>query len=245
MAMKWRLGVALIFVILLGSGVFLLRSFIFGSLFGSEYEEPSHDVVLKDGNIEIRRYEPYVVAEITVAGSFDRATQRSFSPLFGYISGNNRNRRSLDMTTPVLVGPGGQAKAAPSHRVATEKMAMTIPVLVQPKSSDTIDGEQGLVGGEIESWTMAFVLPEGYTSATAPLPANSNVVVRQVARHEVASIRFNGRLSNKRAEEERARLETWLAARSIAHQGDWRIAAYDPPFTIPLFRRNEVLVTLQ
>ena len=73
--MKRLVAVALVFVLLLGSGVYFLRSFIFGSLFGSAYAEPAHEVVLKDGNIEIRRYEPYVVAEVTVNDSFDRATQ--------------------------------------------------------------------------------------------------------------------------------------------------------------------------
>lgn len=236
---------ALVVVLLLGSGAFLLRSFIFGSLFGSEYKEPSHDVVLKDGDIEIRRYAPYVVAEVAVAGSFDRAMQSSFNPLFRYISGNNRKRESIDMTTPVIVEPTGTARAELAGKAVSEKLAMTIPVLVEPKSSGESDGEQGLAGDDIESWTMAFVLPAGYTSATAPLPTNSNVIIRQVARHEVATIRFSGRLSNKRAEVERARLASWLRTRGLAHQGDWRIATYDPPFTIPWFRRNEVLVTLR
>ena len=71
------------------------------------------------------------------------------------------------------------------------------------------------------------------------------MTIRQVEQHEVASIRFSGRLSNEAAEQRRAQLEGWLQAEGLAHQGDWRIATYDPPFTIPWFRRNEVLVTLQ
>ena len=118
---------ALVFVVLLGSGMFYFRSFVFGSLFGSVYEEPAHDVVVKDGNIEIRRYQPYVIAEVTVAGSFDRATNTSFGPLFRYISGSNRSRENIDMTTPVLVEPTGRPKS--------EKLAMTVPVLVEPQTA--------------------------------------------------------------------------------------------------------------
>ncbi len=232
-----RLAVALVFVLLLGSGVFYLRSFVFGSLFGSAYEEPAHEVVLKDGNIEIRRYEPYVVAEISATGSFNRATNSSFSPLFRYISGNNRSRENIDMTTPVLVEPSGQAKS--------EKLAMTVPVLVEPRATGESADGQRLAGADIEAWTMAFVLPAGYTVETAPLPTNSSVTIREIEAREVASIRFNGRLSNQSAETQRAKLEYWLHAQGLEHQGDWRIATYDPPFTIPWFRRNEVLVTLR
>ena len=227
---------ALAFVLLLGSGLFFFRSLLFGSFFGSAYEEPAHDVVMKDGNIEVRSYEPYVVAEITVAGSFDRATNSSFGPLFRYISGANRSRENIEMTTPVLVEPTGQP--------ASEKLAMTVPVLVEPRTSSERLNGQRLAGEEIGAWTMAFVLPAGYTSETAPLPTDSEVVIREVATHQVASIRFSGRLSNESAESRRTQLENWLQAQGLEHQGDWRIATYDPPFTIPWFRRNEVLVTL-
>lgn len=245
MVVKRSLAVALIFVLLLGSGMYFFRSFIFGSLFGSAYEEPAHEVILKDGNIEIRRYEPYVVAEVTVTGSFNRATQTSFNPLFRYISGSNRGREKIEMTTPVLVEPDGQASVESSGAAESVKLAMTIPVIVEPQASAESGSMPRLAGSEINAWTMAFVLPAGYTVETAPLPDNSNVVIRQVEQHEVASIRFSGRFSNERAERQRARLEEWLQARGLAHAGDWRIATYDPPFTIPWFRRNEVLVTLR
>ncbi|MDE2815091.1 MAG: heme-binding protein [Chloroflexota bacterium] len=237
MVVKRSLAVALIFVLLLGSGAYFFRSFIFGSLFGSEYEEPLHEVVLKDGNIEIRRYESYVLAEVTVAGSFDRATSGSFGPLFRYISGANRSRENVKMTAPVLVEPTG---SSPS-----EELAMTVPVLVEPRPSSGDAPGRRLAGEKIDAWTMAFVLPAGYTAETAPLPTNESVSIRQVEEHEVASIRFSGRLSNESAERQRAQLADWLQARGLEHQGDWRIATYDPPFTIPWFRRNEVLVTLR
>ena len=172
MFIKRRWAVALVVALLLGSGVFFFRSLIFGSVFGSEYEEPSHEVVLKDGNIEIRKYEPYVVAEITIAGSFDRATRTSFNPLFNYISGSNRSRQNIDMTTPVLAEPSGRPDAV--------QLAMTIPVLVEPRASEEDRSGPGLAGDDISAWTMAFVLPAGYTAETAPLPANESVIIRQV-----------------------------------------------------------------
>ena len=235
--MIWRTAVVLAILVLLGSGAYLFRSLLFGSFFGSDYGEPAYDVAVKEGNIEIRDYAGYVLAEITLAGSFDRATNSSFQPLYGYITGENRSRQSIDMTAPVLVEPAG---AAPS-----EEMAMTVPVLVEPRPV----GERGyagkLAGEAIESWTMAFVLPEGYTYDTAPLPTNRRVRLRQVEQRRVASIRFSGRFTNHSAERHRAQLAAWLNAQGLEHYGDWKIATYDPPFTIPWFRRNEVHVTLR
>lgn len=237
MGKKRSTVMALLLLVLLGSGAFLFRSLLFGSLFGSEYGQPAYDVAVKDGNIEIRDYAGYVLAEVTQNGSFDRATNGSFRPLYGYITGANRSRQSMDMTTPVLVEPAGASKS--------KQMAMTVPVLVEPRWSAGRSDVEKLAGEEIDSWTMAFILPEGYTSDTAPLPTDKRVTLRAVTERKVASIRFSGRLGNESAERQRAKLAAWLDARSLEHQGDWKIATYDPPFTLPWFRRNEVLVTLR
>ena len=49
-------------------------------------DEPSFKVLRQDGDIEIREYRGYTLAEITVSAGFDAATQRAFTPLFNYIS---------------------------------------------------------------------------------------------------------------------------------------------------------------
>ena len=50
-------------------------------------------------------------------------------------------------------------------------------------------------------------------------------------------------MSDRNAERERKRLVDWLDDRGIGHEGDWRVAGHNPPWTIPPLRRNEVLVT--
>ena len=41
-------------------------------------DEPLHRVLLKDGNIEIRQYDPMIVAEVTVTGNMRRASSNGF-----------------------------------------------------------------------------------------------------------------------------------------------------------------------
>jgi len=61
----------------------------------------------------------------------------------------------------------------------------------------------------------------------------------------VAAIMFPGKLNEAVMREQTARLDAWLAARGIAHRGDFTLAGYDPPWTPGAWRDNEVLVTLK
>ena len=184
---------------------------------GKAAPEPSHRVVLKDDKIEVREYEGHAVAWTTVPGTFDEAVGTGFRRLFKYITGSNRRGSEIEMTAPVLTEPGRRtAEAAPSR----------------------------LAGAGIEGWSTGFILPPVYTRETAPPPANSDIVVVDVERFCAASIRFSGPLDEEAAENARRELQRWIAARGLGHAGDWKAAGYNPPWTIPAFRRNEVLVTL-
>lgn len=68
-------------------------------------EEPAYEVLhtLRD-NVEIRRYAPYVVAEVLVAGPPDEPGKQAFPILAGYIFGKNKGERKLAMTAPVTQG---------------------------------------------------------------------------------------------------------------------------------------------
>ncbi len=78
-------------------------------------EKPSYTVLESDGNLELRRYEPYIVAETLVDGDFESAGNQGFRRLADYIFGNNRSRQKMEMTSPVSQAP-------------SEKVAMTAPV---------------------------------------------------------------------------------------------------------------------
>lgn len=62
-------------------------------------EEPDYEVLLKTEQVEFRRYEPYLVAEVTVSGK--SADNQAFRILAGYIFGNNEDDVKMQMTAPV------------------------------------------------------------------------------------------------------------------------------------------------
>ena len=194
---------------------------------GKAAEEPLHRVILEDGNIQVREYDAYSVAETVVDDPYREATNEGFRRLFDYISGANRGSSRIEMTAPVLVNP--------------QKIDMTAPVFVTPQAPDGT----GAFDSGAEGWTTAFILPEGASVSTAPVPQDERVMLRDVPARRVAAIRFAGLLRNGRAETRRRELAAWLDARGLVSAGDWRMAGYHPPWTLPPFRRNEVIVTLQ
>jgi hypothetical protein len=179
-------------------------------------EQPSYEVLESDGRLELRRYEPYIVAETLVAADFEVAGNQGFRRLADYIFGNNRSRRQLEMTAPVA-------------QTASEKIAMTAPVSMHR------DGE---------SYRITFMMPAEYTLETLPEPVDPKIRLRKVPGELVASVRYSGTWSRQRYETHKADLETWIASRGWRTAGEPIFARYDPPFKPWFLRRNEVLIPI-
>jgi effector-binding domain-containing protein len=180
-------------------------------------EEPKYTVVKTDGKIEIREYQSYIVAEVFIPGSeMNEASNAGFRKLFKYISGNNKSSTDIAMTAPVTT-------------TRSEKIEMTAPVTTQ----QTADG-----------YTIAFVLPEEFTLATAPVPADSTIHLREIPVRRTAVIRFSGRWTDENMLEHQQMLFNWLKEHSIAVVAPPIIARYDPPFMPWFLRRNEIQIDI-
>jgi DNA gyrase inhibitor GyrI len=193
------------------------------SVFGGKAaEEPPYEVLVNEGDFEIRRYAPMVVARTRVAGADrDEAVGTGFMRLFDYITGENAPGDEIAMTAPVLSEPeAGEG----------EDIAMTAPVLQEKRA---------------EGWEVAFVLPEDMTLDGAPRPTNSEVTLAEVPSRRVGVVRFSGFLTAEKIAEHRAALSDWLEARGESPDGRYQAAGYNPPWTIPWLRRNEVMVPLE
>lgn len=178
------------------------------------FESPSYDVVAEHGAIEIRRYQPRIVAETTVqADDRQTATREGFRRLAGYIFGDNAK---ITMTTPVEASP------------ASERIAMTTPVGSRPSA---------------DGWVITFTMPSSYRLEDLPRPADERVVLRERAGALVASLRFSGRLRRAEYATRKEELLAALPGAGYRAEGEVGTAVYDPPTTVVgWFRRNEVYV---
>lgn len=182
-------------------------------------EQPRYTVLQRDGNFELRRYEPYLVAEIDVDGSFEEAGNVAFRPLADFIFGRNRRAEKMAMTAPVTQTPKG------------EKIGMTAPVI---QSS----GSRG-------SYTVSFVMPSRYTLATLPRPLDDRIRLREVPATVTAVWTYRGDWSQARyaKEEEAMRAAMVKAKRTPLGPPVW--ARYNAPFWPSFLRRNEILVEVR
>lgn len=162
-------------------------------------EEPSFNVLERDGAFELRAYAPHLVAETNVQADFERAGNAAFQRLFRYISGENTSAQKIAMTAPVT-----------QSRPQGEKIAMTAPVT-------QVASDRGYV--------VAFVVPAKYTPDTVPQPTDPTVRIRAVPAQHVAVWRYSGRWTEENYEQHEAELRRAMAARGLEATGEPRYAA--------------------
>lgn len=181
-------------------------------------EEPEWRLVYEDGPFSIRDYETTVVAETRVSGERGSAINQGFRRLARYIFGGNEPNREIAMTAPVAQRADGQ------------RIAMTAPVAQAPTS---------------EGWIVTFYMPPGSRLADMPQPLDTEVRLREVAARRVAVLRFSGLATSGNLERHAEELRRRIAARGETADGALSYAFYDPPWTLPWARRNEVMLELR
>ena len=185
-------------------------------------EEPPYTVLEKKDGYEIREYQPYILAETTVTGDYNDATNQGFRIIADYIFGNNTAKQNIAMTVPVIESPSVKK---------SEKIAMTTPVL------------ESNAGGNQRK--IAFVLPSKYTLNTLPLPNNEAVVLTEMPARKVAALRFSWYPTVARLEQKKKQMLEYLMRDEQEIIGEVETARYNPPLSMPLMLRNEILVTIK
>lgn len=193
-------------------------------------EQPTYTVVQSNDVYEIRKYEPYIVAEVVVPGPESEAGNQAFSLLGGYIFGKNKGERKLEMTAPVVQTPvSPSASAAPAPATST-KIDMTAPVVQTPTTN---------------GFLVQFMMPSAYTLATLPEPLDPKVKLRQVDGKTVAAHRYSGSWSQSNYDEHLSILKTALAKAGVKTQGEPLYSRYNAPFTPWFLRKNEIWFNIQ
>ena len=236
-----------------------------GMVFGIQREEEPSYTVLLDRTAattgtttsctpyEIRRYGTRYAIE-TVFDDNERSsnnkdgTRSPFMKLAGYIGvlsdPQNESREGIAMTAPVAMqrqqsgGKGGGGGG--------EKIAMTAPVAMHRTAAASSGGTR----------KMQFFLPSKYDSPEKiPTPTNPDVTVREIPPAVGAVHRYSGTFSESKSRDKARALVDALRADGLGggHKlelgadeamGAYQFWGYNPPFTIPTFRRNEVWIEL-
>jgi hypothetical protein len=197
------------------TGVVVISAALWGPI-ASNVEQPQYKVVDTDRGFEIREYPPMIVAEVDVSGEQKKAIGEGFRIIAEYIFGKNLSSQKVAMTAPVM-----QQKS--------EMIRMTSPVTQQA------------VG---DVWRVQFIMPASYTMQTLLKPKNADVKLREVVGKRFAVIRFSGLAGEDRLKSHTAELENFLSARKLTAVSAPAYAFYNPPWTLPFMRRNEVMIEI-
>lgn len=177
-------------------------------------EEPFYVQEARLGDVEIRRYGPRIAAQTAVTGSGQDARSAGFRRLAGYIFGGNHRKVSIAMTAPVA-----------QH---SETIAMTAPVA----QARTTDGNS----------VIRFFMPSKWSMDTLPEPDDGLVTLVEVPGETVAVLRFSGDRSMRAVAAKTEQLLNMLRDSDFHPEGEPVAWFYDPPWTVPFLRRNEVVV---
>jgi hypothetical protein len=170
----------------------------------SKVETPKYKVIEKFCEIEIRLYEPMIVAECEVEGERREAIRKGFRILASYIFGGNTK---------------------------DTKVAMTAPVTQQ-------HGEGSLL------WKVRFGMPSSYKNISdLPRPKDARIRFVELNKKYVV-IRFSGMMRQNNLNKHYEKLRAFVQENGLKTTLEPIFAFYNPPWTLPFFRRNEILLEL-
>jgi hypothetical protein len=198
--------------IALGIGALVVAAGVFSQV--RRVEEPKFTLVEEVGPFTLRDYPPLIVAEATVKGARTDAINQGFRLIADYIFGNNIAAEKVEMTAPITQQP-------------SEAVAMTAPVTQQAAG---------------DGWTVRFIMPAKYTMATLPKPKNNAVTLKPVEGQRMAVIRFSGAADDQALAQRVEELSAEINKRKLSALAAPAFAFYDPPWTLGLLRRNEVMI---
>lgn len=201
----------------MGAGELLLSvAGAVGGLFGirAGTEVPPYRLDQTVGAVEVRTYAARLAAKTEVEGEKQAALNEGFSRIAAYIFGANVSQSSIAMTAPVVQVP------------ASETIAMTAPVV------QTETGKN--------RWSVRFIMPAKYTANSLPQPRDPRVMIVQAPAQRYAVLRFSGSRTPQAVERRTAQLLGAVAGARLQTTGPVEAWFYDPPWTPPFLRRNEV-----
>ena len=183
----------------------------------SDVETPDYKIVKSHDAIEIRQYDPMLIAEVHMSGQRKDAIGDGFRLLADYIFGNNIAHQDIAMTAPV-------------QQQESTRIDMTAPVQQQSIGDD---------------WKVSFVMPSEYTIETLPKPVNERVALKEIPAKTFVVITFSGTNSDENVQAHERILLEYIEDNKLSVIGTPKYAFYNPPWTLPPMRRNEVMIEIE
>lgn len=113
------------------------------------------------------------------------------------------------------------------NNVPRQNVAMTAPVTQQSQGA---------------SWKVRFVMPSSFTMESLPKPNNTSVKLQRVDAKRFAVIRFSGMPTEGSISKRTAELEAFIQTNNLKVVAEPIYAFFNPPWTLPFLRRNEVMI---
>ena len=135
-------------------------------------------------------------------------------------------------TTKMAAGEGSGFRVLAGYifggNAAEQEIEMTAPV------QRTMPANNGA--------EMAFVMPAEFELEDLPAPNDQRVRFVEEPAYHAAVIRFSGRMTEDRVDEQWQLLSEFLAHKGIETLGPPTLNQYNPPWTLPFMRRNEIII---
>ncbi len=201
-------------------GIGVLLWLLWGIATTQSVPGPAYQVQDGTDGYEVRRYEGYLVAQVSVSGERVDAVREGRDILADYLDGDNAIQESFAMQRPLGVEPGP----------TSERIALIAPIVSQ---------ERG------DAYVVSSILPSAYTIVTVPRPNNPRIRILQVASATLAVRSWWGSSSEERIQDEERALRDLLARDKRVILSAARTLHYSPSWVPPLVRRNEVAIPIR
>ena len=180
----------------------------------SMVEHPDYTVVTAERSIEVRDYAAMIAAEAEVKGERKPAIEEGFRLIAAYIFGANKPNAKIAMTAPV-------------EQQAKQTIAMTAPVTQQAAGN---------------TWTVRFIMPKSWNMQSLPAPIDDRVKLVPLGAKRMVVIRFSGAADDALIAAKKSELLAYMREKKLAVSGEPVLAFYNPPWTLPFLRRNEIML---
>ncbi|PWA42086.1 heme-binding-like protein, chloroplastic [Artemisia annua] len=93
---------------------------------------------------------------------------------------------------------------------------------------------------------MQFILSEKYKKAEeAPKPVDERVVIKEEGGRKYGVVKFSGIVTTDMLSQKVEKLKKDLERDGVKIVGEYVLARYNPPWTLPPFRTNEITIPVE